>query len=82
MELRTLKIHNHDIAADCIVQDVAWFRITMEDAQFVHRLEYRSDLINDARHVNLFNAFKQGPPSPAEKHEVHINTTVVVVWQD
>ena len=81
-DLRTLEIHNHDIVTSCIVQDVAWLRIMVENAQLVQRLVYRGDLIDDARHVDIVNALKQGLPSPAEKHEMHVNTTVVVVWQD
>ena len=47
VELRVLEIRNHDIVTDCIVQDVAWLHVTVENVQLANRLEYR-DLIGEA----------------------------------
>lgn len=81
-EFRTLKIYNHETATVGIAQDVPQLCVTVEDTQFVHCLEYRGDCFNNICLVNQVRAVKQGPPSPAEKHKVHENTAVLIVWPD
>ncbi len=80
MELRTLKIYNHLIAA--VTEDVAWLRVTLKNVKSVHCLEYRADRIDGVQLVDLVTAVEQGPSGPAEKHDVHIDTAVVMLWPD
>jgi hypothetical protein len=80
-ELCTLEIHNHDIAAVFVVQDVAWLCIAVEHTLFVHCLEDRGDCIENGR-LGKATAVKQGPSSPTKKHRVQIDSAVVIIWQD
>ena len=66
-EFRPLEIHYHRAS---IIQDVACFRVAVEDLQSVYLCEGPRNRSDDRPLADLANALEQRPSSPAKQQEM------------